>query len=641
MLRRIGIDNPLQLAITICVLVLIVVTTLGGSGGAPWVFLTYRTDLLLIAVLCAIGSRHSEERIHPLFVTGVIVLLASMLISVLRIHGGHFEALYLWYKYAFFAFAFLSLAKYARYQSARWRTLFLVAIIVVGILHLLPDVILRHERVVGFSANNANYFGTFLLIGLAATIAFAVYGTNLIWRAAACLYGALFIFGILKTFSRGAAIAAAAMIVLAAIRARGRISRQVWLAIGLIGLVMAIAGSPILISKFTDRGERDPYNYARKEIWLGTLPVIEQHPLMGVGFGQFLHISKRFTLPIDGTVARYLKRSQMAHNEYLQHMAEQGIPAALLMFFLLGYSVHLAWIRSGTTWREYRLVHEAAILTAVGVGIHALVDNCWIIPVMASGLVVLAMADPLPLRKAESPRQWKAPQLAFASLLLCAAYALSVVIPGIAIHYNEIAHQAYDRSDFATAEKYHLKAIGIVPNHPVFLDNLGMVYLQKAIDTQNPKLLAPAREYFARAITANPLSLDPHIHMETTLIRLISGDPARDADTYREIIKNDTEMLEIDPFVPFPRKNLASAYYQIGEKDEAFRQVEKAISYEPNYVPGYLQLAAWYADRGDMNANNRYINAAVAIAQKYRNFKPREAYEGVLLGRPAQTIAQK
>ena len=56
MLSKLGIETRLQLAITICVMALIIVTTLGGSGGAPWVFFTYRTLLLLIATLGAIGS---------------------------------------------------------------------------------------------------------------------------------------------------------------------------------------------------------------------------------------------------------------------------------------------------------------------------------------------------------------------------------------------------------------------------------------------------------------------------------------------------------------------------------------------------------------------------------------------------------
>jgi len=283
---------------------------------------------------------------------------------------------------------------------------------------------------------------------------------------------------------------------------------------------------------------------------------------------------------------------------------------------------------------EYRLYHETALLTATGVGIHALVDNCWTIPVTVSALVVLALADSLPLEERGRARSWKAPQIALAGVALSVVYVFSTVLPGLGLYYNDLGHQAYDRADYPNAERYHLKAIRIAPNHPLFLDNLGMVYLQASFDTKNPQLLNTARVYFTRAIAANPQSLDPHIHMETVLVRSISGDPAYDAGIYRDIITFDTKLLEIDPFIPFPRKNLGSAYYNLGNRDEAFKQLTTAIKYEPNYVPGYLQLASWYEERGDIDLNRRYMSAAVNIVSKYRSFKPTEPYETILLGRP-------
>src|SRR5215831_12827606 len=218
MLDRLGIENRLQLAVTLCVVTVIIVTTLGNSGGFPWVFFTYRTSLILIAVL--------------------------------RIPGSHFEGLYLWYKYAFFAAAFLGLSRYAKYQSARWKGLIIGCIIGTGLAHLLPDLILRRSQVFGFSHNNPNYFATFLLIGLSCSVAAAVFASDAVRRIVAVCAGALMLFGILETASRGATLAAAAVLVVAAIRARGRIPRQVWLGVGLLVLVIAAIFSPFLMRKF-------------------------------------------------------------------------------------------------------------------------------------------------------------------------------------------------------------------------------------------------------------------------------------------------------------------------------------------------------------------------------------------------------
>src|SRR2546429_880794 len=177
MLSWIGIETRLQLAITVCVVALVIVTTLGGSGGAPWVFFTYRTLLVVIALLGAIGSRQSDFRIREVFLAGTALLFLLMLVSVLRIQGSHFEGFYLWFKYLFFACSFLSLANYARYQSARWKGFLLSTVVAVGLGHLLPDLV-KGGIVVGFSHNNGNYFATFLLIGFAVTLAVAVFGLS-------------------------------------------------------------------------------------------------------------------------------------------------------------------------------------------------------------------------------------------------------------------------------------------------------------------------------------------------------------------------------------------------------------------------------------------------------------------------------
>jgi tetratricopeptide (TPR) repeat protein len=413
----------------------------------------------------------------------------------------------------------------------------------------------------------------------------------------------------------------------------------VWLGIGLAGLLAAVLTSPYLIGKFLDRGESDPYNYARTEIWLSSLHVIADSPVLGVGFGQFLHISKRFTLPVEGPVARYMKRAQMAHNEYLQHIAEFGAPAALLLFLLLGYLVYLVGKRANTAWPELRCFHEAALLTAVGVGIHALVDNCWTIPVTASGLVVLALADPLPVIKRQSSYRWRKHQLALVSAAMVAVYIVSTAIPALGLYYNDRGHKAYDRDEFAAAERDHLVAIAIVPNHPVFLDNLGIVYMQRWTVEKNPMLLASAKEYFARAIQANARALDPHMHMEAVLTRSFTGQADHDRDINREIIQFNTELLEIDPFIPFARKNLAGAYYNLGQFEPAFAELRKVIDYEPNYVPAHLQLAEWYSEHGDAAAGEQHRATAVNIVNKHRNFKPTQPYEGALLGRPEESWA--
>ena len=636
-LRKFGIETPLHFAITLCVIALVVVTTLGGSGGAPPVFFIYRTLLLAITILCIWGSRKADTEIVRWFVALIVVLAGLMWLSVLRIQGSHFEGMYLWYKFVLFASMFLALAHYSRYQSAAWKGLLLGSVVATGAVHLITDLLTSHERIAGFSRNNADYFATYLLIGVAASLAVVVFGTERKFRIAALVAAALLAFGIAQTDSRAAALATGAMALVAAVRAGDRIPRRLWPLIGLTGLLVVGISSPRLITKFLAHGQTDPYNYARPSIWLSSLRIIGEHPILGTGFGQFVHVSKRFAFPMEGQVARYMVRPGMAHSEYLQHAAELGIPAAVLLFSLLGYLLHLAWKRAPMAWPDYRCFQEAGLLTAAGVGTHALVDNCWTIPVTASALVILSLSDLLPLRAKKVERPWRPSELALAGVLVATVYVYSIVIPGLGLYYNEAGHQAYDRFDFNNAELYHRRAIEVVPDNSMFLDNLGMVYLDRAFQVKDGGLLAKARSYFEKAIVANPRSLDPHMHMEAALVQSMTGNAEHDSHVYEQLIQNDLQLLEIDPYIPFARKNLADAYFQLGQHDRAFQELQIALDYEPNYVPGYLQFATWYRDLGDLSISRQYTEDAIAIINKYRNYRPGRPYEGLLLGRPPST----
>src|SRR5206468_8790834 len=133
MLKVLGIETRLQLAITICVVTLVLVTPLGGGGGAAPVFFTYQSLLLVITILCTIGSRRHTTvgavydravydravidrayslRISPLFLALFAMTAVLALLSLLRVQSSHFAGLYLLYQRTFFISAFLALALY-------------------------------------------------------------------------------------------------------------------------------------------------------------------------------------------------------------------------------------------------------------------------------------------------------------------------------------------------------------------------------------------------------------------------------------------------------------------------------------------------------------------------------------------------
>jgi tetratricopeptide (TPR) repeat protein len=315
-------------------------------------------------------------------------------------------------------------------------------------------------------------------------------------------------------------------------------------------------------------------------------------------------------------------------------MAEIGIPAAVLLFGIGAALFVLAWRRSEQTVRENVIIQESAVLAAAGLGAHALVDNNWVVPVVAAGLAVISQADLLPLREA-GLRATQSPAWRHAmALLLFVVWLDAALISSIGLYFHRKGHDAYEAYSFEPAELYHRYALAIIPKHPVLLDNLGMVYFDEFVKTGNRAYLDRAEDLFQEAMAQNP-DYDPAgTHLEAALIKRLTHDPERDARIHEKIIKVDRHLLEINPFNPFVRKNLAEAYYNLGDRHQAREELLKAIEIEPNYVPAHLRLAEWYDEAGQSEEGERHRRLAIQVVHHYKDKTALEPLEAMLLGRP-------
>jgi O-antigen ligase len=87
-------------------------------------------------------------------------------------------------------------------------------------------------------------------------------------------------------------------------------------------------------------GGSDPSS-SRFGIWSNTLELIRQHPLAGVGFGDF---NLAWTLsPFPGRPTAFFDHT---HNAALQFLVELGIPAGGVLIVLFGVALWQAWRRS-------------------------------------------------------------------------------------------------------------------------------------------------------------------------------------------------------------------------------------------------------------------------------------------------------
>jgi O-antigen ligase len=608
---------------------------LGQEATHPAVFLGYRLVLIAMTALClwVIGGESGPDLPSRYYLGGGLVL-ALMLLSVWSSPGKNPTGVISWYEHFLFALFFVALARFSARQSARWKQCLLGLLVLITLIHFLISLSAqgRFDNVFG----NSNHLAAYLVVGFATAIAAALFGQDLKWRILASGAAVVLFYGITTTLSRGATLAAIGVIGLAVLKIE---RRMVLVMIGGVTLVAAIGvavSNPMLIQRFTDRGEIDPYNYQRTDIWLSTAEMIRESPVLGVGLSRYDDVARRFRPPSEGTIGRYMKRQAIAHNEYLQYAAESGIPALILILALLGALFRQLWHGKSTVRSpDYSLVNErAALLVTAGVLAHGLVDNMFTVPVLVAAIGVVALASS-PLTA--SGRTWipttGAGQLTLATTILVLVLS-STALPATAYAINRSGQNSLADGDIRSAERAQRLALAVASNDAQLMLNMGLVYKEEFDRFDDPHLLDMAEAYIQSAAEANPTFLQPRLEYVDTLLSRLTGDGLIDTPMHAKIAEANEAILELDPFLPTAGMNLAEAYYQSGRRDDAFEQLRHTIELEPNLVPAYFTLAEWYQVEGDEARRQELLRAGLAIIDRYSARNDLTDYESIILGRP-------
>jgi O-antigen ligase len=609
-------------------------TPFGAEATHPAVFLAYRGVLMATMVLAfwAIGGGSSPDLPIRCYLVGALALLL-MLFSVWASPGNNPAGTVIWYEHLLFALLFIALARFSARQSKRWKQAALGVLVLVTLIHFALGLSSqdRFDNVFG----NANHLAAYLLVGFGAALAAAFFGTAIKWRVLGVAASLVLFYGITATLSRGATLAAIGVIGLAVLKIE---RRKVFVLIGVAAFAIAIGvtlANPVLIERFTDRGEIDPYNYQRLEIWKSTLSMVQEYPLLGVGLSRYDDVARRFRPPVEGTISRYMKRQDIAHSEYLQYSAETGIPAGALILLLLVLTLRLLWHgKSAVQTANYSLVNErAGLLAASGVLAHGLVDNVFTVRVLVSVIGVVALASgPL----TASRRQWlsstRAGQivLALGVLLL---FLSSSVVPAAAYALNRSGQAYLAEGDIRNAERTQRLALTVRSDDAQLMINLGRVYREEFDRFGDLNLLDRAEAYFDAAAESNPDLLQARMDYVDSLLARFTGDDAADRARHGRFAQANEAILALDPFLPIVGLNLATAYYQSGQRDSAYDQLHRTIELEPNFVPGYLTLAQWYQADGNESDSQAMLETGAGIIERYLLVENLTDYESFLLGR--------
>jgi non-specific serine/threonine protein kinase len=153
------------------------------------------------------------------------------------------------------------------------------------------------------------------------------------------------------------------------------------------------------------------------------------------------------------------------------------------------------------------------------------------------------------------------------------------------------------------------KALAIDPDYAEAWAGLGGAYQLKGTFLNLPELLEKALEYEQRALALDPMLAEAQTWLGATLLALGRVEQALEALQ---------QAVKLDPKQARPWAMLARAYW-IGRGDitQGISKLERAVSLNPQFGYGHLQLAFLYTETGEFEKAQAAAEHAVDLQERY------------------------
>jgi hypothetical protein len=352
----------------------------------------------------------------------------------------------------------------------------------------------------------------------------------------------------------------------------------------------------------------------RRELWKSTLRMAADHPVLGVGPGQYdLNIQPyRSVAEMRESDPQRLGRSAgMAHNDFLQHLAETGCFGAALVVLVLYALVRksAAHLRGQEDPGAFLLTAGllGGALAAAGAG---LAGNALHQPAVgALAMLFLGMAERIG-NPAPQPNGIPMARGTRVISMLPAGILGGALMIGLLRTGMDVAYGRYLAARRAVPPRSGAEAIGVVTwrarldagclNIPgmdrwEIRRSLGLSYLESSL----PEDRETAVLHIARAKALNPN--DPETWNAWGLL-------CRRQDRRDECRSTFERAVHLDPIVRQPRLNLAMAYEQDGMPDKAAVQYRALLGFDPKDADAHFGLGVALARL------DRHAEAARAFA---------------------------
>jgi putative inorganic carbon (HCO3(-)) transporter len=446
----------------------------------------------------------------------------------------------------------------------------------------------------------AFYWGTFLVVAFCWLVAFV--------RGA-------WIGGTVALIALGVAVA----------RSRTRYTSVDWSFTGLVAAVLGLATVRSLSStdavmnvasritsifKFNEGSAQ-----TRFQIWEAAIAAIKERPVFGWGADTFRLLFPRFKPEAYTQTAGYLSVADNVHNYPLQLATAIGIPGLLMLYGLFAWtlltSAKAAFSRDSGPGRVLLAGFWAAVLGYVvhlffGLSVTGSTIFLWI----SIGVLLSPGAE---VRDVRAPSWGAVP--AFGIVALCAALFVG---NGVYI----AADHAYLRSKIVTtgieAVDEAERAVALNPFNDMYRSEVGTAYKQQfeqAVGAGDAaaagRAFEGAEREFQSVIDWVPMEYDNYVFFANLYNQ--AAFAYRDPSYAEKAVAVAQQGIEVEPFGPAIRLQLATAYLTLGQPQLALEAAERAIQMDPMFTDLWVAIGESNRQLGNLEPAREAFQRALAI----------------------------
>ncbi len=389
----------------------------------------------------------------------------------------------------------------------------------------------------------------------------------------------------------------------------------------LIILLIAFIFIPNPLSSYILR-THDPFSFRRIQIWGIGIKMFKDNWLFGVGPGNFYYRVEPYRFPEQERYARYAITVGDAHNDFIHLLAEMGIFSLPFISGVILLSIRVLRIALLKDWKTKGL--SIAILT---IFFNSMFTNSIFHPPLSFLLILLfSMSSHLSFGNLCFSINLRLKRLHKVLLMILFLFLLIScgIVPLISNYLLRKGMITSKTDDIERGLKLVQFAARISPLNSSVKNELGKIYMDLFIKTNEPFYLWKSSSNFTESLRLNPFNNESHTELAKLFSILLIRKGFKEAFEIAEF--HWKKAISQAPLNPFYYYNLSQLHLLVNKHGEAEQALKKAVELEPNFIMAHYTLFKVYEITGDSEKKEREERITKDLIKEFANMRHPSRY---------------